>query len=133
MQNLAALFRAAQLYTQFAHHTIKGPSFFADHAFLGDLYDKYADFYDSTVERMIGLGMAPNIAEITTKACTYASQGMQDNDAATFFKRIIGTNRDIYAAIRAVMEDANDGMQNLVQGFADSLASVDYKIGQRLG
>lgn len=133
MQTLATLFRAAQLYTHFAHNTVKGPTFFSDHKFLGKLYGQYEEFYDATVERMIGLGMKPDFDKITDKAAEYACAFMSDKDADTFFKRIQATNKQICAEIAKCVKDATDGTQNLLQGFADEVEKTNYLIGQRLG
>ena len=133
MHSLATLFRAAQLYTHFAHNTIKGPTFFADHPFLGELYTQYEGFYDDTVERMIGLGEKPDIAKITEQACALSCKAMGDKDADMFFKRITATNKQIQAEIAKDVKGASDGVQNLLQGMADRLEGVDYKIKQRLG
>lgn len=132
MTNLAILFRAAQLFTHFVHNNIKGPTFFSDHSFLGDLYRTYERFYDNTIERMIGLGMNPNIADITQQAAIQSSQVMDDGDNTIYFNRIITANKRIYEAIREEVVNASDGTQNLLQGFADVLEAVDYKIKQRL-
>ena len=133
MHTLAILFRAAQLYTHFAHNTVKGPTFFADHEFLGELYAKYEGFYDDVIERMIGLGEKPDIGAITEKACTLSCKAMGDKGSDMFFKRIFATNKQIYAEITKDVKGASDGVQNLLQGFADQLEAVDYKLKQRLG
>ena len=133
MHSLATLFRAAQLYTHFAHNTIKGPTFFADHKFLGELYAQYEGFYDDTVERMIGLGEKPDIAKITEQACALSCKAMGDKGADMFFKRIAATNKQIQAEIAKDVKGASDGVQNLLQGFADQLEAVDFKLKQRLG
>lgn len=133
MHSLATLFRAAQLYTHFAHNTIKGPTFFADHPFLGELYTQYEGFYDDTVERMIGLGEKPDIAKITEQACALSCKAMGDKDADMFFKRIAATNKQIQAEIAKDVKGASDGVQNLLQGMADELEKINYRVGQRLG
>lgn len=132
MTNLAILFRAAQFFSHFAHNTIKGPSFFSDHSFLGDLYNQYEGFYDDVIERMIGHGMNPDIADITQHAAVLSSKVMIEGDAASLFNRIIAANKRIYETIREEVVNASDGTQNLLQGFADELEVVDYKIRQRL-
>lgn len=132
MHLLAQLFRAAQLYAHYAHNTVSGPTFFSDHPFLGDLYEKYEGFYDDTIERMIGLGEDPGIAKITEKACSMACGAMADKECKQFFERLLRTNKSIYAEIGRCMKDADNGTQNLLQGFQDSLEGDDYKIKQRL-
>lgn len=132
MHILAQLLRAAQLYTHFAHNTVSGPTFFSDHPFLGDLYGKYEGFYDDTIERMIGLGEDISIPKITEKACSSACSVMTDKDSKQIFERLLRINKQIYAEIGRCMKDADNGTQNLLQGFQDSLEGDDYKMKQRV-
>jgi len=56
MIQLIIVFRALQLVAHHAHNLTKGLTFFEDHDFFGDLYGKAEGYYDSVVERFIGLG-----------------------------------------------------------------------------
>ena len=72
--DLATIFRAAYLVAHNSHHLIKGPTFFEDHEFLGELYGTYEEAYDSVVERLIGLTGNADVITINSKACSIAAQ-----------------------------------------------------------
>ena len=55
MKELAILLRAIRLYSQIAHHSVFGPTFFADHKTLGKFYEEQDESYDQLTERIIGL------------------------------------------------------------------------------
>ena len=134
MKDLAVLFRFLHLYTHIAHHQVKGALFFEDHEFLGDLYEKFLEFYDSTVERMIGAGLSPDLFEITNNANIYLSQYSSQEIAqnAEYFVNILSEIGKVQGTISAINDSQTLGTQNLIQGFADELEVLSYKIGQRL-
>lgn len=131
MHTLASIYRAAQFYAHYAHNTVTGPAFFADHKFLGKLYAAYEEAYDSIIEREIGLGEELSIPEITKNACSLFDSVAKDADATTFFKRLLATEKQICAQIAKDMQGASDGTQNLLQGLADDSEKRQYLLKQR--
>lgn len=135
MEQLACLFRAAQLYAHAAHNQVRGASFFADHEFLGELYGEYEEAYDSVIEQMIGLNMGADISKITKCACDIATSLA---DPALFppemsFQVLLKVEGDIQAEIARLTPTADIGTQNkIAQFFEDSQHRANYKIGQRL-
>lgn len=60
-----ATLRALQLWFHGAHHAVHGPSFLADHEFLGELYAHFDEAYDGIAERSVLILGAPGIDPIT--------------------------------------------------------------------
>jgi DNA-binding ferritin-like protein len=135
LAQLAALFRFLQLFTHAAHNLASGCTFFADHAFLGELYGEYEGIYDSLIERMIGLGMNPSITEITAAAnqmITAAGEISDQDDSA--FIQIMNSENKARALVEMAFADRSfsQGTLNLLAGIADDSEIRSYKIGRRL-
>jgi len=130
MIELAILFRALNLYAHFAHNMTKGLTFFQDHAFFGELYETADDFYDQLIERIIGTSNETiSLSEIDSKANALISKG----------------NDNYYGTIKAVLEKSlsdieklcrygkfSVGTLNLLQGQADQIEVILYKIKQKM-
>jgi len=134
MDVLATLLRAAQLYAHAAHNAAKGPTYFADHDFLGEAYGAYEAAYDKVVERSIGQGEAVDFAAIGRNA---AADAGRFPDPMTFsnqssFGVLLDYERKICAEIDRIYADASTGTQNLLAQIADDSEHRQYKIGQRL-
>lgn len=132
MHTLATQFLTAKLYAHRAHHLVSGPTFFADHAFLGDLYSTYDSAYDDLIERMIGLGEKPDIIAITTAAIERFQKGRMDTKPDQFFKTLLNMERQILETIKKAVPGATDGTANLLQGLADESEARGYKLQQRV-
>ncbi len=133
MHTLATQFLTAKLYAHRAHHLVSGPTFFADHEFLGDLYDAYDAAYDDLVEQMIGLGEKPDIIAITGSAYNAFAKAKLDTKPEQFFKTLLNMERQIQASIKRLVPGATDGTANLLQGLAqDSEKRANYKMQQRV-
>lgn len=132
MHTLATQFLTAKLYAHRAHHLVSGPTFFADHAFLGDLYSTYDSAYDDLIERMIGLGEKLDIIAITTAAIERFQKGRMDTKPDQFFKTLLNMERQILETIKKAVPGATDGTANLLQGLADESEARGYKLQQRV-
>jgi len=55
MKELMYLLRAIRIYSQNAHHLVKGTPFHSDHNFFGDVYNEVGGDFDDVAERIIGL------------------------------------------------------------------------------
>lgn len=135
MENLACLFRAAQLYGHAAHHHARGMTSYQDHEAFAELYAAYEEAYDSTIEQMIGLKMNPNIPNITKCACdkatSLADPALFKNEVA--FGVLMQLELAIQQEIASIYDASDIGTQNMLAQFVeDSQHRANYKIGQRL-
>lgn len=134
MDKLATLFRAGQFYAHAAHNFTKGPTFFEDHEFLGELYGTYEDAYDGLVERMIGTGEPFDVRVILTNAAAEANKyaDPQAFSPAVLFGVLQDFEKKFRAEIDAISDSQSIGTQNLLADLADKSEARSYKIGQRL-
>lgn len=132
MEFLAVLLRGMQLFAHAAHNKACGPTFFADHEYLGTLYETYEEAYDGVIERMIGLGQEPEICDINKKAAELASKcDCCPPDMA--FKALRDLETEMRAECEKCQKGATIGTVNFLQGLADDGERRSYKLGQRLG
>lgn len=130
MQPLATLFREAQFFAHAAHNLVSGPQFFADHDFLGGLYETYEAAYDTLVERSIGLGKPIDPLSVTLKAAEKADERTVSNK--TIFSELLQLEEAIRDEIDSQLSfDVSHGVSNLLEGMADESEARTYKIQQR--
>ena len=133
MDSLITQLRALQFLAHRAHHVTKGPTFFEDHEFLGELYPAYEAAYDSAVERVIGLGTEKlSIAKINIAAAKMSAILPDETKPEPFFRAILKGEKDLCGMIDEAVKEASQGTQNLLQGFADESEARQYKLKQRL-
>jgi len=132
MNDLAILFRTAQLYAHNAHNLASGETFFQDHKFLGKLYPVYEEAYDSIVERIIGLGESIDLPAITKKAAAAVSEVHDEEESYECFTSLLELEQAICLLIENTIQDCTCGTQNLLQGLADESEMRQYKLGQRI-
>lgn len=133
MDSLITQLRALQFLAHRAHNVIKGPTFFEDHEFLGELYPAYEEAYDSAVERAIGLGTEKlNLAKINVAAAQMSDILPNETKPEPFFRAILKGEKDLCGMIDEAVKKASQGTQNLLQGFADESEARQYKLKQRL-
>lgn len=130
MDKLATQLRALQLFAHNAHNVASGPSCLADHSFLGDLYEAYADAYDSVVERAIGLGESFDLAALQANAAKALDGVAKTNEEA--FEWLLEQETRLCAMIESLMPECTAGTQNLIAGIADESEVRQYKLKQRL-
>lgn len=130
MKQIAVILRALQLYAHNAHNLAKGKTFFEDHEHFGELYATYESAYDSVIERMIGLDDAPDLIDVTERACALVKKSPADNEEA--FETIMATEYALREEVEAANGKASLGTQNFLQGIADASEQRCYLIGQRL-
>lgn len=135
LQQLATLFLAARLYAHRAHNLASGPTFFADHDYLGTLYEAYDDAYDALVERTLGIGEDPQIITVTRNAtASFERLSRSETKTDAFFVRLLQLEAGFRAEIADLMgatPPPSDGIQNLLQGMADESEARTYKLKQR--
>jgi DNA-binding ferritin-like protein len=131
MKNLAVLFRASQLIVHRFHNITKGPSFFSDHEFFGDLYPLYEKAYDQIVERMMGLDQKPDLNTITSEACKTAV-AFTDSSADAMFRQLLKIEKTIQENLTKEIPKATQGTANLLAQLADESEARLYQVKQRL-
>jgi DNA-binding ferritin-like protein len=131
MEKIAFVLRYLQLYAHQAHNLVKGPTFFQDHEFLGELYPVYEDAYDSIIERSIGLGKPVNIQKVNLAAAKELP-----NDASVkmtqCFKDLLESEKYLCKLIEQNVQGASQGTMNLLADMADKSEVRQYKIQQRI-
>jgi len=133
MDSLITQLRALQFLAHRAHNVIKGPTFFEDHEFLGELYPAYEAAYDSAVERVIGLGTEKlNLSKINVAASQMSDILPNETKPEPFLRAILKGEKDLCGMIDEAVEKASQGTQNLLQGFADQSEARQYQLKQRL-
>jgi len=133
MDSLITQLRALQFLAHRAHNVVKGPTFFEDHEFLGELYPAYEAAYDSAVERVIGLGTEKlNLSKINIAASQMSDILPNETKPEPFLRAILKGEKDLCKMIDEAVEKASQGTQNLLQGICDDSEKRQYQLKQRL-
>ena len=134
MHELAITLRAAQFHAHACHNYVSGPTFFSDHAYLGELYEAYEEAYDAVIERIIGDGSKPDLNGFAVAAAAKASAfPTRGTDAASMFRSVLQFEEMIRKGCEKYEVDASMGEENLLQQLADDSETRTYKLRQRLG
>jgi DNA-binding ferritin-like protein len=138
MKELLYLLRAMNIYSQSAHHLVKGTPFHSDHAFFGDVYDALIDAYDSVAERIVSLyGEEPLKLDVVMsmamgKIADAPSVGVMDNKVFyEYQERLESRLRDLVAKIIAT--GVSPGVEQLIGEIANQSEMRSYLIKRRLG
>jgi DNA-binding ferritin-like protein len=138
MKELLYLLRAMNIYSQSAHHLVKGTPFHSDHAFFGDVYDALIDAYDSVAERIVSLyGEEPLKLDVVmsmamSKIADAPSVGVMDNKVFyEYQERLESRLRDLVAKIIAT--GVSPGVEQLIGEIANQSEMRSYLIKRRLG
>jgi DNA-binding ferritin-like protein len=132
MEKIAILLRMAQLFAHNAHNLISGPSFFADHDFLGELYPVYESGYDSVVERMIGSQMSPNLLAIQIAAIERLKVKPSEVKSPEVFKEILKIEIELRKLIDMAQPGLSEGTKQMLGNLADDSEVRQYKLMQRI-
>ena len=138
MLKFAILLRSIQLFTHSAHNLCKGATFHEDHSFFGDVYGKAEGWYDSVVERIIGLGYEEqiNLQSILSGVVQELSGAPSTNKSVTDFYLFLALQLDEATKMCGQIckhPDATEGTKQLIGGIADELEVLEYKVQRRLG
>lgn len=134
LAEVALAFRTGQFVAHGFHNLVKGPTFFEDHEFLGELYESYQNAYDACIERIIAFTGTADVVGLTAKASAAAAQyNPNGKSSAEMFSIILAFEKNICALIKVAVPESTDGTQNLLQGFADQSEMRQYKISQKIG
>lgn len=136
LEKIAVILRGGQIYAQHAHNFSCGTPFHSDHNFFGDVYDAYADAYDSVIERSIGLGARPNGLEIARKGITAVSEFPLEceNDNRAFYQALALIEQELCSAIESCCKSNrySEGTIQLIGELCNQSEMRQYKIRQRL-
>ena len=139
MKDLATHLRYLQLQAHNAHNQVTGEAFFADHEYLGELYQAYEEAYDAVVERIIGSGQEIDLVSIQKDAAAKLAKPVGVDDMFIIF---LQGETVLCRKIEALCElpliggakrNLSQGTLNLLAGIADASEVRQYKIGQRRG
>jgi DNA-binding ferritin-like protein len=130
LEMLAVQFRSAQLYTHNAHHLTKGPTFFADHEFLGELYESYTEAYDQLIEIILSDSVKLNLVNVQTASASKLSEIQGEN----YFNTLIELELAVQSKVELLAAETgiSQGVLNLIAGFAQDSKSRVYKLRARV-
>ena len=133
MDSIVAQLRALQFLSHRAHNVVKGPTFFEDHEFLGELYPAYEKAYDDLVERIIGTNAESlSICRVNKAAAEMSSVSPNETSPEAFFRIILKGEKDLCAMIEESIKEQTQGTQNLLAQIADDSEKRIYSLKQRL-
>lgn len=104
--------------------------FFADHEYLGELYEAYESAYDAVIERSIGLGIAVDLSAIGIDAAQRAAR-WRGNKTALAFDYLLDVERGIVSEARRLSPFSTFGTVNLLSQLADDSEARQYKLLRR--
>lgn len=133
MDSIVAQLRALQFLAHRAHNIVRGPTFFEDHEFLGELYAAYEKAYDDLVERIIGTNAEIlSICKVNKAAAEMSSVSPNETNPEAFFRIILKGEKDLCAMIEESIKEQTHGTQNLLAQIADDSEKRIYSLKQRL-
>lgn len=137
MKELLILLRAIQLYSQNAHHLVKGMTFQQDHDFFGSVYEDITDEYDSVAERIIGifgeehLQLQPILTAVCSKLVNAPSTPVENNKV--FYEYQLQMEESLCKLIEQIINTGvYPGTEQLIGEIANKSEARKYKIKQRL-
>lgn len=139
LQNLLAMLRATQIVHHTAHWQVKGPSFVGDHALFAELYAAIDKEYDALAEKIVakyGVEAVDAIDQLAKITTVVKRAKETDHD---LMRRSLAVEEGLQVVLDAVRkhmqkeEQLSIGMDNFLQGIADSHETAVYKLTQRVG
>lgn len=135
-QSLLALLRAMHLTHHTAHWQVKGPSFVGDHSLFSDLYSGLPDEADGLAEKLV-YTFGADIVDLSDQLLRITSICQTALEEADLFKRALHMEewlQKVISSTREALESEgklSHGMDNYLQGLADTHDSACYKLKQR--
>lgn len=126
--------RFLQLYAHNCHNLSREKTFFSDHGVFGDLYSQAEGFYDSLIERMIGIGEELDLVQVQMDAVNFLKEVGQTEGNDRSFEIILGLLLEVTKEIETLIKsgELSQGTQNLLADMADKTEVNIYKLKQRL-
>lgn len=136
LQTLLALLRAMQLMHHTAHWQVKGPSFVGDHALFGDLYSELLEEADGLAEKMVYMFGEDVVSadDQLTRLMSICRTSLEQKD---LFQRALHMEewlQKVIEGVRSALEAEmlmNNGLENYLQGLADTHQTACFKLKQR--
>jgi DNA-binding ferritin-like protein len=127
---LATLFRIINLYAHHAHNMASGATFMQDHAFFAEVYTQADENYDALIERHIGT-VDDNVDLCAIIKDSYDLIEKMSDD---YYQTIFVLLKECVNSIDEMSKDGklSSGTLNLIQGQADMIEILIYKIKRRL-
>jgi DNA-binding ferritin-like protein len=134
MKEIATILRTLQLFAHNCHNLVKGPMFFADHEFLGELYPVYEKSYDSIVERALGLGLEPDLVDLTVDAAQMLPIFNPMKENRECFEAILKLEISLCRQIETYLASTkvSEGTKQLLGTICDESEARMYQIRQRI-
>jgi len=137
MKELMHLLRAMQIYSQNAHHLVKGTPFHSDHNFFGDIYSGLAGDFDDVAERIVGLygeehlNLQNMLQAVVAKLADAPSTGTEDNKV--FYAYQLRMEDKLKGLVKQIVSSGvSPGLEQLVGDIANKSEMRSYKIKQRM-
>ena len=131
------LLRSMQIYSQNAHHLVKGTPFHSDHAFFGDVYNAVAEDFDDVAERIIGLygeehlNLQNMLQAVVAKLVDAPSTGVPDNKV--FYEYQLKMEDKLKSLIKQIIASGvSPGVEQLIGEISNKSEMRCYKIKQRM-
>ena len=125
IKSVAVALRALQLAAHAFHHTVFGPTYLADHEYLGALYKAYEEDFDKFMERFVRVGGVTNVGEINVSAAAIAKDVVENVE--TWFDTMIELEEELLSGIEECLAACDSeestigsGSINLLQTLADN-------------
>jgi DNA-binding ferritin-like protein len=137
MKELMYLLRAIRIYSQNAHHLVKGTPFHSDHNFFGDVYNEVGGDFDDVAERIIGLygeehlNLQNMLQAVVAKLVDAPSTGVSDNKV--FYEYQFKMEDKLKNLIKQIIASGvSPGVEQLIGDIANKSEMRCYKIKQRM-
>lgn len=139
LQNLLAMLRATQIVHHTAHWQVKGPSFAGDHELFANLYTAIDKEFDTLAEKIVakyGIEAVDSVDQLAKITTVVKRAKETDKD---LFRRSLAVEEGLQVVLEAVRDhlrkedELSIGLDNFLQGIADSHESAVYKLTQRVG
>lgn len=137
MKELLYLLRAMQIYSQSAHHLVKGTPFHSDHSFFGDVYSGLAGDFDDVAERIVGLygeehlNLQNMLQSVMGKLSDAPSTGVPENKV--FYEYQLKLEDKLKGLVKQIIASGvSPGVEQLIGDIANKSEMRSYKIKQRM-
>lgn len=143
MQEHAIILQALRAWFHAAHQVTKGVSFAGDHELYGEIYKNAQDYYDTVIEKCIGITGYEMIASpnmIMSNACKILQAfpdpiGVTSLVIASTAKTILTSYNDFLKEMDTSLNQSNEntlGLNDFHASVANEIETVLYKLGQRI-
>jgi len=136
---LTAVLRLLAITAQSYHWRTSGQSYYEDHQLFERVYNDVNAMVDPLAERTIGL---TGRGEVFSPAAQWTAMGailehtlLSDDFPAALLQFSVTTLQDIHKVLEGLEQAGalTDGLENLLQGFADTIEEHVYLLRQRIG